>query len=146
MRFFGVINVAAGLLVACAAALPSFGFGAGNGCLTKYTAYELVQNFIELSNGDEFNVTLAKELLTEDVVDTSGSVASVINAGALRCCTVVSKRGWLTLTFVFTEQALLDPCHYSGQRWVTEASSSPPILHRHLHRMSRSTSTGPATS
>ena len=84
MRAFEVVAVVT-TFVAYASALPSFGFGAGNGCLTKNNAYELVKNFIELSNGDEFNVALARELLTEDVVDTSGSVASIINGGISHC-------------------------------------------------------------
>ena len=83
MHVFGAVAAVAAF-VAHTSALPSFGFGAGNGCLTKNTAYKLVKNFIQLSNGDEFNVALARELLTEDVVDTSGSVASVINGGMYR--------------------------------------------------------------
>lgn len=62
---------------------PSWGFHPDHGCLTKESAHQLVHDFIELSNGDAFNVTLAKELLAKDVVDTSGSVASIINAGTL---------------------------------------------------------------
>ena len=80
MRAYEIVAVAAAW-VAYASALPWFGFGAGHGCLTKDEAHELVQNFIQLSNGDSFDVALARELLTEDVVDTSGSVASVINGG-----------------------------------------------------------------
>lgn len=84
MRAFGAVAVVAAV-VAYASALPFFGFGAGNGCLTKDSAYELVQNFIQLTNGNEFNVALARELLSEDVVDTSGSVASIINGGISHC-------------------------------------------------------------
>ena len=82
MRTFGALAAAA-VFAVHASALPSFGFGAGNGCLTKHSAYQLVKDFISLSNGNEFNVTLATNLLTEDVVDTSGSVNSIIDGGML---------------------------------------------------------------
>ena len=90
MHALGAIAVVAAF-VTYASALPSFGFGAGNGCLTKNSAYQLVKDFIQLSNGDEFNTTLARELLTVDVVDTSGSVASIINAGISHCCSKDNK-------------------------------------------------------
>ncbi|KAK5163001.1 uncharacterized protein LTR77_011056 [Saxophila tyrrhenica] len=82
MRSFNAIAVVS-VLATYVSALPtlSFGFGAGNGCLTKHTAHELVNNFIKLTNGDAFNEDLARALITEDVVDTSGSVASIINSG-----------------------------------------------------------------
>jgi hypothetical protein len=86
MRPFQIFAVVAAS-VTYASALPSFGFGRGSGCLTKTDAYDLVQNFIQLSNGNEFNVTLARDLLTKDVVDTSGSVASIINGGTSLCPT-----------------------------------------------------------
>ncbi len=84
MRAFGAGAVVAAF-VAGASALPTFGFGAGNGCLTKHSAYDLVKSFISLSNGGDFNTTLATELLTANVVDTSGSVASIINGGTAHC-------------------------------------------------------------
>ncbi len=68
-------------LVSAAQCEPMFGFGAGNGCLCKDTAHELVKNFISLTNGNGFNTTLANALLTENIVDTSGSVASIIDMG-----------------------------------------------------------------
>lgn len=80
MRFFCAIAVVSAFQ-SYVSALPIFGLGAGNGCLTKHSAYELVKNFIKLTNGDGFNETLANALIAEDVVDTSGSVASVINGG-----------------------------------------------------------------
>lgn len=80
MRFLCAIAVVSAFQ-SYVSALPIFGFGAGNGCLTKHTAYELVKNFIQLTNGDGFNETLANALVAEDVVDTSGSVASIINGG-----------------------------------------------------------------
>ena len=69
-----------------ALATPLFGFGAGNGCLTKHSAYQLVKNFIKLTNGDGFNEGLAEHLLIENIVDTSGSVNSIINAGTFKRC------------------------------------------------------------
>lgn len=83
MRSFGVITAIAvyASYVTALPSLPSFGFGAGNGCLTEHSAYELVKSFIQLTNGDAFNAKLAKQLIIEDIVDTSGSVASVINSG-----------------------------------------------------------------
>ena len=80
MRPFEVFALIAAF-VTYVSALPPFGFGSERRCLTKSDAYDLVNNFIQLSNGNEFNVTLAKDLLTKDVVDTSGSVASIINGG-----------------------------------------------------------------
>lgn len=79
MRFFGAVAA----LIACTSALPNPKSGPSEDCtcLTKQDAHELVNNFIQLSNGDAFNVTLARDILTRDVVDTSGSVASIINAG-----------------------------------------------------------------
>ena len=56
---------------------------AGSECLTKSDADELVTNFISLTNGASFNVALARALIAPDIVDTSGSVASVINSGKL---------------------------------------------------------------
>ncbi|KAK3706613.1 hypothetical protein LTR37_012622 [Vermiconidia calcicola] len=79
------LNAAVALL-ACASsamAMPKFGFGAGNGCLTKDTAEELVNNFIKLTNGDGFNENLARSIIRKDLVDTSGSVGSVINSGGV---------------------------------------------------------------
>lgn len=78
-----LIAAIAVLLTTHVCALPVFGFGAGNGCLTKHSAYELVKNFIKLTNGDAFNENLANALIAENVVDTSGSVASIINGGML---------------------------------------------------------------
>jgi len=80
MRAFNALSAIA-ILVAYTSAEPAFGFGAGNGCLTKHSAYQLVKNFIQLTNGDAFNETLAILLIAEDVVDTSGSVSSIINGG-----------------------------------------------------------------
>lgn len=80
MRTFHLVAAIA-VITSNAFALPTFGFGAGNGCLTKHSAYELVKNFIKLTNGDAFNENLANALIAEDVVDTSGSVASIINGG-----------------------------------------------------------------
>lgn len=80
MRAFSVVATIF-LLTGWVSALPVFGFGAGNGCLTKNTAYDLVKNFIKLTNGDGFNETLADALIVDNVIDTSGSVASVINMG-----------------------------------------------------------------
>lgn len=80
MRAFNAI-VALASFIACASALPSFGLSPRRECLTKQSAHQLVKEFISLSNGGSFNTSLARELLTEDVVDTSGSVASIINGG-----------------------------------------------------------------
>lgn len=73
-----------------AAALPSTGWEHGWGhdgpwdgkqCLTSQTAHDLVNEFIQLTNGASFNKTLANDIIADDIVDTSGSVASVINGG-----------------------------------------------------------------
>lgn len=67
---------------------------AGGKCLTKADADELVTNFISLTNGNAFDVALARALIAPDVVDTSGSVASIINSGKL-------EHPWGTCTELF---------------------------------------------
>ena len=72
MRFFSQIL----------AFLPIFASATVAGqCVDNATATEIVANFIELTNGNAFNRTLAQALIAPSVVDTSGSVASVINSG-----------------------------------------------------------------
>jgi hypothetical protein len=85
MHTYSFIAVFAALAANVAAApkewFPGKPWG-GNKCLTKKYANQLVTDFISLTNGPEtYNTALAKELIAVDVEDTSGSVASVINAG-----------------------------------------------------------------
>ena len=68
-------------LASSALAGPISGYGPGHGCLTNASATRLVNNFIQLTNGDDFDEDLARALIVPDVVDTSGSVASIINGG-----------------------------------------------------------------
>lgn len=74
------LGALAALLVFVVRVLAASNYG---GCLTQATTDELVTNFIALTNGGAFNRTLARALIAPDVVDTSGSVASVINGGEL---------------------------------------------------------------
>jgi hypothetical protein len=85
MHTYSFIAVFAALAANVAAApkewFPGKPWG-GSQCLTKKTANQLVTDFISLTDGPAtYNVALAKELIAIDVEDTSGSVASVINAG-----------------------------------------------------------------
>lgn len=58
-----------------------FALRAFSSCLTKADADQLVTDFISLTNGGTFSDKLAREIIAPNVVDTSGSVASVINGG-----------------------------------------------------------------
>ena len=82
--------VVAGLtaFASCVTAVPSSGWGHDGwapgkweNCLTSSKAHELVNDFIQLTNGASFNKSLANEIIADNIVDTSGSVASVINGG-----------------------------------------------------------------